>query len=47
MVVILLIIIACCLLFGAKETKSGILSLLVTFILFAMLASCAASCGVI
>ena len=46
MVVILLIIIACCLLFGASKTKEGISAIfstiLVTIIVLALIASCAA-----
>lgn len=45
MVVILLIIIACVLLFGKDETKDGIIALIGTIIVFAIIAVIANACG--
>lgn len=45
MIVILLIIIACVLLFGKDETKDGIIALIGTIIVFAIIAVIANACG--
>lgn len=45
MITILLIIIACVLLFGKDETKDGIIALIGTIIVFAIIAVIANACG--
>lgn len=47
MVVFLLFIIACCLLFGAENTKSGCLSVLIVLWVLLGIASIMSSCGMI
>lgn len=47
MIVILLIIIACVLLFGKDETKDGIIALIGTIIIFAIVAMIANACGLL
>ena len=45
MITIVLIIIACVLLFGKDETKDGIIALIGTIVVFAIIAMIANACG--
>jgi uncharacterized membrane protein len=47
MIVLLLIIIACVLLFGKDQTKDGIVALIGTIIVLAVVAMLASACGFI
>jgi hypothetical protein len=47
MITILLIIIACVLLFGKDETKDGIIALIGTIIIFAIIAMITNACGLL
>lgn len=47
MITILLIIIACVLLFGKDETKNGIIALIGTIVVFAIIAMIANACGLL
>jgi hypothetical protein len=47
MITILLIIIACVLLFGKDETKGGIVALIGTIVVFAVIAMIANACGLL
>ncbi len=47
MIVLLLLIIACVLLFGKENTKNGIVSIIATILMLALIAVLADACGII
>ena len=47
MIVLLLLIIACVLLFGKENTKNGIVSIIGTILMLALIAVLADACGII
>ena len=47
MIVLLLLIIACVLLFGQENTKNGIVSIIGTILMLALIAVLADACGII